>query len=748
MTLDATPLSIASLPAVLAGPVVRRLTRTDVSVWLAVSRPDDITLHVQPAGQSAPSTAATATPLQVGSHLWLTTVTAPAPDGQFAAGSPYDYRLSSPGWPAEPNWADLSIDSNLPTFPGLPASLDDLVVVHTSCRNARAAGLDALPTAADLIHDRIAAGTPNARPHLLVMSGDQIYADEMPPPLAPRVARIATDLVGIDETMVFGVLPKIGGRQGPTNGFGLSSSIASDHVWTFGEFLAAYLLYWSDILWPAAVPAWSDVDPAVDLDPTSDLDEEGWNELAARVERFKGGLERVRKVLATVPSLMILDDHEVTDDWNLDYPWAQAAYADARGRRIVANGLLAYVLCQHWGNVPARFATAGSPEAQVLAAAAFTGASPDTAGLRTLIGAPSAAPPNPPSVLRDLAAANTVRYDVHLGPAEGYPVRVVLLDERTAREFLRVDHPAARISVAALAVELPPPTDTAPLTILVAPSPAFGTHIVEHLIQPAASLLPGGAEFADFESWSGATANHQDLIARLAAYQPVVVLSGDVHYSFTGSISYTRQGATSRFAQLTGSSARNADKKTVLLHLLGDFGTKVGVERPRSFVGFEALTAQQRARLASPPPAGSVLPYDDLVDVALGRVLRAGQETPAVLSADVSTAYGFGGGDWRYEIRPVDDQELPAAGPLLDAMNGVPAAWVGWDPDNSYTMLGGLRASDLHRIGRVFTGLSNVSLVTVSSGPPVVVGHRAAGPAGEDAAAPIPHQAETAVSFG
>ncbi len=309
----------------------------------------------------------------------------------------------------------------------------------------------------------------------------------------------------------------------------------------------------------------------------------------------------VRKVLATVPSLMILDDHEITDDWNLDYPWAQAVYADAHGRRIVANGLLAYVLCQHWGNAPGRFATAGTPEAQTLAAAHFTGASPDTAALRTLIGAPSAAPPSPPSVLRDLAPPSTLRYDVHLGPADGYPARLVLLDERTAREFHRVDHPAARISIAALALELPPPTDTAPLTILVAPSPAFGTHIVEHLIQPAASLIPGGAEFADFESWSAATANHQDLIARLAAYQPVVVLSGDVHYTFTGSITYDRHGATSRFAQLTGSSARNADKKTVVLQLLGDFATKVGVERARTFVGFEALTSPQRAQLVSPP---------------------------------------------------------------------------------------------------------------------------------------------------
>lgn len=748
MPVDTTPLDVGSLPAVVAGPILRRLTRTNVTVWLALTRGSDVTLRVRLSGAPATEVTATATPLRVGSNLWLATITAPAPGGQFAGGSLYEYRATSPGWPAEPTWADLAFGTPLPAFRGPPGSLNDFVVMHISCRKVSGGELDGLALAADLIDEAVTAGDPDARPHLLLQSGDQIYADENPTPLAPRVRRVATDLVGIDEIATFGPLPPLGGRQAPGEAFGLTSSAAGDHLWGLGEFYAAYLLAWSDVLWPAALPSWADVQ--ADLDPAAGFDEESWTELVETCTRFRAGLPKVRRVLATVPSLMILDDHEVTDDWNLDYAWAQAVYGNPQASRIIANGVLAYVLFQHWGNTPDQFAVGGSTEASILTAAIFNaGASPDTPGLRGLLGVPMAAPPAPPTALRNLAAAGAMRYDFALGAAEGYPIRIVLLDERTVREFTRVDRPAARISQAAIAQMLPtPPPGAEPATLIVGPSPTFGTHIVEHLIQPASSLLPGGSVYTDFESWSAATAHHQDLIARLAAYQPVIVLSGDVHYGFTGRVTYTRAGATARFAQLTCSAAKNADAKTMALHLFSELAMKVGIERTRRFIGFNALSQAQRTLLASPPPPPASLPYDDAADVSLGRVFRAGQEQPAVLSADLAAAYGLGAGDWQYQIDPVDDQRMPPAGPLLDAITGAPAPWTGWDPDNSYTMLGALRASDLHRIGRVFAGLPQVALIRFDSGPPLTVDHHLICSAGEDPAAFTRHTVDTQVRLG
>lgn len=753
MALDGVALDVGTLPAVLAGPVLRRLTRTQVSVWVALSRGSDVTLHVRLAGQPATEeVTATATPTRVGSDLWLAVLSGGAPaGGTFAAGTLYEYRLSSAGWPAEPAWGDLAIGTGLPAFPGPPTGIDELVVLHTSCRKPHGGGLDGLALAADVVAERVASGVAGARPHLLVMSGDQIYADEVAGPLAPRVRRLATDLVGIDETAVFGPPPPINGRQSPSEGFGLTSSAASNHLWTLGEFLASYLLYWSDALWPATVPPWSAVDPAVDLPPGLDGDalaeaEAAWTEQAAALERFRAGLTGVRRVLATVPSLMVLDDHEVTDDLNLDFAWASTVYAHPAGSRVVANGLLAYALCQHWGNVPQRFATAGTPEAQVLAAAAFAGASPDTPALRQLLGVP-APPAPPPSPLRTLGPGS-LRYEFEVGPSDGWPVRVIGLDERTVREFLRVDRPAARIAMAALATALPGPPagGSAAATLVVAPSPVLGTHIVEHVIQPAASLLPGGSVYTDFESWLAATANHQELLRRLAAYAPVVLLGGDVHYSTTVALRYERGGATTVGAGITSSAAKNADAKTMALHLFGDLAMRLGIERTRRFAGFAALTPAQRAALAGPPPAGTVLPYDDLVDVLLGRVLRAGQETPALLSQEVATAYGLGAGDWRYEAEPVDDERLPPAGPLLTDMAGAPVPWDGWDPSKSFAMLRALRASDLHRIGRVFDGLPQTSLLSFGSGP-LELHHVLLSPVGEDPAGPLRHTTETSVEL-
>src|SRR5680860_1893405 len=267
MALDDVPLDTAALPAVLAGPVLRRVTRSRMSVWVALSTGSDVTVHVRVAGQAATEVSGTpAAPTRVGEHLWLAVPDAGPPAGPtFAAGSLYEYRLTSPGWAGEPTWADLAIGTTLPAFPGPPATVEELVLLHTSCRKPHGGGRDGLATGATVVAERVAAGVAGARPHLMLLSGDQMYADEVPGPMAPRIRRVAADLVGIDESAVFGAPPRITGRQAPSEGFGLTSSAAANHLWSLGEYLATYLLYWSDVLWPATLPAWGDVTPATDL---------------------------------------------------------------------------------------------------------------------------------------------------------------------------------------------------------------------------------------------------------------------------------------------------------------------------------------------------------------------------------------------------------------------------------------------------------------------------------------------------
>ena len=49
---------------------------------------------------------------------------------------------------------------------------------------------------------------------------------------------------------------------------------------------------------------------------------------------------------------MIFDDHDVTDDWNLTADWERIAYGHPFSKRIIGNALVAYLVCQGWGNDP------------------------------------------------------------------------------------------------------------------------------------------------------------------------------------------------------------------------------------------------------------------------------------------------------------------------------------------------------------------------------------------------------------
>ena len=725
MPLDSSPLALASLPGIVAGPIVRRLSRTSVSVWVACVAPDALTLRIRRRGGGPPETTATVGPNRVGTNLWFAVLTGQSPGGAFEAGEVYEYELSAP-WEATRgaiSWADLALPgTQRPTFLAPPSAASELVLYHTSCRKPHGGGRDGLAVALSDLATRFDAA-PRPQPHLLVLSGDQIYADEVGHPLMPRVLRVAADLVGVDETEPFGAIPPIGGRGPRTRELGYTGATAN-HLWSYGEFMAMYLLAWSPVLWPAALPAFP-TNPVLgppDVDP--DIDKQSWDTELGNVQLFRAVLPDVRRVLANIPSLMIFDDHEITDDWNIDHAWVNRVYGSEAGRQAATNGLLAYALCQHWGNDPASFTAPASPGQRVLdAVAAAVGGTPPTSpadACAALLGIPAGPlPPAPPSqVLRD-PTADAIRYDLTIGPDEGWPVRIVLLDERTVREYPREDSRGARISRAGLAAQLPAPTTAVPVTIVVAAAPILGTDLVEDVIQPLfAVMVPSGARFADFESWSATRANHQDLLARLAAHHPVVVLSGDVHYGFTARLTRTEGGVTTRVAQLTASGAKNVEIKNAAISLFSELIMRLGLERARSTSGYDTLSAAERTLLLSPPPAGTILPWDDLVDVLLGRVARDGASEPTAMPSGVALAYGLAQPGWTYEVEPVDDPMADFSAAAGDA------PWDGWDPAKSLTMAAALQDADLERIARVFVGLPQLAVVSFTiAGSSLTVHH-------------------------
>jgi hypothetical protein len=98
-------------------------------------------------------------------------------------------------------------------------------------------------------------------------------------------------------------------------------------------------------------------------------------------------------------------------------------------------------------------------------------------------------------------------------------------------------------------------------------------------------------------------------------------------------------------------------------------------------------------------------------------------------------------------VSPVDDESMPAAGSLLTDINAAPAPWSGWDPAKSWTMVRALRASDLHRIGRVLIGLPEISLIEFTTGP-LTMHHHLVATVGDQATDTGTHICDTSVVIG
>jgi hypothetical protein len=82
---------------------------------------------------------------------------------------------------------------------------------------------------------------------------------------------------------------------------------------------------------------------AADFAEYAALYEQAWSSTAAR------------RVLAHLPSFMIFDDHEVTDDWNADKGWLEMVHSDKDPLRYwphtITDALCAYWMYQGWGNL-------------------------------------------------------------------------------------------------------------------------------------------------------------------------------------------------------------------------------------------------------------------------------------------------------------------------------------------------------------------------------------------------------------
>ncbi|WP_245680710.1 alkaline phosphatase family protein [Veronia pacifica] len=422
-------------------------------------------------------------------------------------------------------------------------------IAHGSCRHPHHNCKDALVTL-DQHHQEVDA---SERAELLIMSGDQIYADDVSGPLMWTI-RETIKLLGlydqpfedapfsscrqIDSALpLYGREPFLPKKQRrswlqkvlnqPAEPV-FSSRTLDNHLLSFNEYFAHYLLVWSPAIWELL--------PLPDAEALFNGKPEyisRWQTEASSIMEFVAGLHHVRRLFIHTPSYMIFDDHDITDDFNLTVGWEKEVYATDYGNRIISNALLAYYLCQGWGNHPASFNDVFSQ----FVSAYFSYRTEEA--LRPL-----------EEMLKHFEQWH---YTIPTTP------KIVVMDTRTRRwrSESNDNKPSGLMDWEAL-MDFQQDVLNHEAVIVVSAAPIFGVKFIE-TIQRTATLL-GQPLATDSENWMahpGSANGIMNIFKHPRTPHNFIVLSGDVHYSFAYDIMIRFRKSSPRIWQITCSGLRN-----------------------------------------------------------------------------------------------------------------------------------------------------------------------------------------------
>lgn len=734
--------TVSDLPNLLVGPILRRLTRDSVSIFVATRTADAIGLEVWDATNPSDNVTVTATsPTQIGSNLYVIILTAEATGltgNAYEDGTTYCYKLTGQHFNAL-DWSVYAYGSHAhPTFVGIPQNPEAFRLSHVSCRKPHGGSRDGMA-----ILDAILREDLDARPHLLMLTGDQIYADDVADCLMPRTQWISTNLVNISEPDLdteLNTSAALRDRNHRAWGFTVDDTV-HNQLWTLGEYYAMYLLVWSDVFFSYDGGDWQADDiPSFDATqyaPLSSEEEatyrEEYDSQIADVTSFVMDLPRVRKALANVPTLMIFDDHEVTDDWNLNHQWVTDVYSSdslKHGRRIAANGLLAYNVFQHYGNVPQRFTNAALPEKSILdtltydnSTHPFEASSPTVDAVLQTLGLPTDTTGNPQSnpfyALRPNMGTpqdGGVRYDFSI--TDAYPIRLFVVDNRTTRAYRHDDSVGAIIDNRALDAMLPPsPTNDTRPTVIAFPVPIWNLNVLEHIAQPLLGLSKAKEKQYDLDTnWGIYATAYDNLISRIAAYTPAVILTGDIHMGFTKRVTFNENGTQGIIAEFTSSAAKNANAQTAIVHMLGETATQLGLVRSRTFerYDYDAFFLNDNLNLNVIPQGTEdedtprlQIPFDDFIEMASGilhRELLDMQPNDVIyISREIANVYDLPDPAIGATVTVQHITPIPQNGELHPTMTGV-SNTTGSDWQQSANMVLALHEANKMRLGQVVQG--------------------------------------------
>ncbi|WP_423187697.1 alkaline phosphatase family protein [Alishewanella sp. d11] len=548
-------------PTVWAGPILRRMLPNQITIWLATSTAITAEIHLFAGTTRVYSVPASRLQdghqqIKVGENFYLQLldikldVTLPFQEIIY-----YDLTLNNTSWQ---EWApDLAFAGHDYPFFVLQPRLTQLL--HGSCRKPHHPSQDGLLRVEQLL----ASTEPNTWPALLMLSGDQIYTDDVATPMLQAIHQLIPHLAMTDEVLPCIKLTSANALHQASNYYQqrehllpddpvsstmlsnvfagakkpiFTSDNAHNHLISLAEILGMYLLVWSPVGWQQIAAAGRREAPAHFTPEQQD----SYNRQAATIDSFANTLPKVRRVLAHLPTAMIFDDHDVTDDWNLTAAWELAAYQHPFSKRIIGNALLGYLLCQGWGNAPEQF---------------------DSALMR--------------SIQQQLVKPGSTDYDTLLDQLlcfdqwqYQWPTQppLLVLDTRTQRwrSEQHLNNPSGLMdweSLTALQQKLL----GLEAVVLVSAAPIFGVKLIE-ATQRIFTWL-GKPLLVDAENWMahrGTAYTLMNMFRHPKTPKHFVILSGDVHYSFVYEVRLRGRSSGPHVWQITSSGIKNQFPKRLL----------------------------------------------------------------------------------------------------------------------------------------------------------------------------------------
>ena len=538
----------STIPFLIAGPIVRKATKEELVLWLVTSEKIEGSFVLSDnKGFAYQDNLLQGHQVQVGKSCFITLCHF---KGDFPTDTSLSYDLNTQYGALSSLCPDLLFPNE--TLFTIKISTKANYVLHGSCRNPHHGSGDALAQA----NKKVLLQSIDERPDMLIMSGDQIYADHVSGPMLYAINKVI-DILGLPEETFVGapvdtsqelrlhpdsyygrhkLLPNHTFNSGPIKrllGFHespiFSSREAENHLISFSELIAMYLLTWSPSLWRCIEIGEG---PLSEREYTSFIRQK-WDQEKTNINQFISGLADVQSLLAHIPTYMIFDDHDITDDWNLTVGWEKAAYSDPFAKRIIGNALIAYWLCQGWGNEPSSF-NSDFMELSRTFLDEFQPAAQD-------------------QFINYLIRFEKWHYTVPTTP------KVVVLDTRTRRwrSESKLNKPSGLMDWEAL-TEFQQELLEQDKIIVVSPAPMFGVKFIEALQRVATKL--GQPLLIDAENWMAHPGSANSLISIFTHTKTpsnFVILSGDVHYSFAYDINLRSEKNSPNIYQITCSGIKN-----------------------------------------------------------------------------------------------------------------------------------------------------------------------------------------------